>query len=161
SLARLRAVRERGANRDGRVHARDDVGDRDTRSLRAAARRAVGLAGNAHHSAHALDHEVIAGPLAVRTGLAESGDRAVDQARMHAVEIVIAQAVTRQVAVLVVFDKDIAFAGERTDKRLAGRLGHVDGDRFLATVRRSEIGGVLRVAAFLVLHPRRPESTRV
>ena len=42
--------------------------------------RAVGLAGDAHHPAHALDHEVVARPLAVRTGLAESGHRAIDQA---------------------------------------------------------------------------------
>src|SRR6185295_1209493 len=118
--ATLRAAGERRADRDGGVHAGNDVGDRHAGALRSAAcawftGSAIGFAGNAHHPAHALDHEIVARPLAVRSGLAETGDRTIDQARVHALQIVIAQAVARKIAVLVVFDEHVAFARQRTN----------------------------------------------
>jgi hypothetical protein len=48
ALARLRAVGERRAHRDARVHAGHDVGDRDADALRSAAGQVVALAGDAH-----------------------------------------------------------------------------------------------------------------
>ena len=47
-------------------------------------RAVVALAGDRHEAAHALDDEVVAGAVAIRTGLAEAGDRAVDQAACSA-----------------------------------------------------------------------------
>ena len=81
ALAGAVAVRERGQHADGGVQAGEDVGQRDADLLRARALLAVGAAGDAHQPAHALDQEVVAGALRVRAGLAEAGDRAVDQAR--------------------------------------------------------------------------------
>src|SRR3546814_13617258 len=40
------------------------------------------LAGHAHQPAHALDQEVVAGARGIGPGLAEAGDRAVDQPRI-------------------------------------------------------------------------------
>ena len=69
------AMRERRQDRDRRVHAGHEVGDRDARLLRAAAGQVVALAGDAHEAAHALDDEVVAGAIGVRTVLPEAGDR--------------------------------------------------------------------------------------
>ena len=63
------------ANRPGR-----DVGDRDAEPER----RAVLGAGDAHQAAFGLHHRVVAGFLRRGPDLAESRDRAVDQARMPA-----------------------------------------------------------------------------
>src|SRR5258708_13586250 len=90
----LRAVRERRADGDRGVHAGDDVGDRHAGALRPAARRIVGLAGHAHHAAHALDHEVVAWALAVGAGLPETGHRAIDQSRVHLLHMGIPPATT-------------------------------------------------------------------
>ena len=64
------------------VHAGEQVGHGHADLLRAAARAVVALAGHAHQAAHALHGEVVAGALAVGPGLAEAGDRAVDEARV-------------------------------------------------------------------------------
>ena len=79
--AGLRAVRERGADARSLAYMpviRSAIGMPTL--LRPAAGQVVALAGDAHQPAHALDHEVVAGPLAARPGLAEAGDRAVDEA---------------------------------------------------------------------------------
>jgi hypothetical protein len=77
--ARFGAVRKRSADRDRCVHPGNDVGDRHPGALRPAARHIIGFAGDAHHPAHALNHEIVAGVLAVRPGLAKAGHRTVDQ----------------------------------------------------------------------------------
>src|SRR3989475_5119194 len=159
--ARLRAMRERRADGDRGVHPGDDVGDRDAGALRTAARRAVGLSGDAHHPAHALDHEVVARPLAPGAALAEAGERAVDEPRVSLPQGVVAQAVAGEIAVLVVLDQDIEAVRERTDQRLPLGDRDVHRDRLLAAIRRGEIGGVARLATLAVLDPRRPESARV
>src|SRR5882762_5120991 len=159
--ARLRAMRERRADGDRGVHPGHDVGDRDAGALRTAARRAVGLSGDAHHPAHALDHEVVARPLAPGAALAEAGHRAVDEPRVDLPQSVVAQAIAGEIAVLVVVDQDIEAGGERPDQRLSLGRRDVDRDRFLAVRRRGEIGGVARLATLAVLDPRRSEGARV
>src|SRR5258708_31200704 len=149
--ARLRAMRERRADGDRGVHPGDDVGDRDAGALRTAARRGVGLAGDAHHPAHALDHEVVARPLAPGAGLAEAGQRAVDEPRIDLPQSVLAEAVARQVAVLVVLDQHIEAGRKRTDQRLSFGRRDVHRDRFLAAIRGGEIGGIARLATLAVL----------
>ena len=54
------------------------VGDR----IADAQRRALGVAGDAHHAGQALDDLVVGGRVAHRAFLAEAGDRAIDQARV-------------------------------------------------------------------------------
>src|SRR5439155_1114349 len=126
----------------------------------AAARRAVGLSGDAHHPAHALDHEVVARPLAPGAALAEAGERAVDEPRVGLPQGVVAQAVAGEIAVLVVLDQDIEAGRERADQRLPLGDRDVHRDRLLAAIRRGEIGGVASLATVAVLDPRRPESAR-
>src|SRR5258707_15117977 len=90
-------------------------------ALRAAPRRVVGLARYAHHPAHALDHEIVAWTLAIRTALAESGHRAIDEAAVRLVQVLVAEPVARKVTVLVVLDQDIAAARELARDGLAFR----------------------------------------
>src|SRR6266513_2967854 len=156
--ARLRAMRERRADGDRGVHRGDDVGDRDAGALRTAAWRAVGLSGDAHHPAHALDHEVVAGPLAPGAALAKARQRAVDEPRIGLAQSVVAQAVAGEIAVLVVLDQDIEARRERADERLSLGRRDIHRDRFLAAIRRGEIRRVARLATRAVLDPRRPES---
>src|SRR5581483_3149873 len=155
------AVHERRADGDRRVHAGDDVGDRHAGALRAAARRAVGLAGDAHHAAHALDHEVVARAFAIRPGVAEAGDRAVHEPGMRGLKLLVAEPVALQVAELVVLDEDVGFRGERTHELLAFRLREVHRDGLFAAVRGREVGGVPRLASRRVLHPGRAEGARI
>src|SRR5882757_4069382 len=157
----LRAVRKCGADRDRSIHSGDDIGDRHTRSLRPAARRIVRFAGDAHHAAHALDHEVVAGALAIRAGLAEACDRAVDKARIDLLHVVIGEAVAREIAELVILDEHVGDRGELARELLALGPRDVERDRFLAAVGRGVIGRVRSVAPVLVLHPGRTESARV
>ena len=90
------AMRERGEDRRGRVHARHQVGDRDAGLLRPAARPVVALAGDAHEAAHPLDDEVVAGAIGVRTVLAEPGDRRVHEARMERAQRRVVETVLRR-----------------------------------------------------------------
>ena len=57
ALARLVAPAQRRQDADGRVHAGEDVDDRDADLLGSPS----GCAGDVHDAAHALDHEVVAG----------------------------------------------------------------------------------------------------
>ena len=159
--AGLRAMRERRADGDRGVHPGDDVGDRHAGALRTAAWRAVGLSGDAHHPAHALDHEVVARPLAPGAALAKARQRAVDEPRIGLSQSVVAQAVAGEVAVLVVLDQDIEARRERAHERLSLGRRDIHRDRLLAAIRRGEIGRIARLATRAVLDPRRPESARV
>ena len=152
---------KRRADRDRCVHARDDVGDGNAGALRAAPRRAVGLSRDAHHPAHALDHEVVTRALAIGAGLAESGQRAIDEAAVLLAQVLVAEAVARKVAVLVVFDQDVAAPRELARDGLAWRPGDIQRDRFLAAVSRSEIRGILGLAPLPILDPGRTKGPRI
>ena len=107
-------------------------------------------AGDAHQPAHALEHEVVAGARRVGPGLAEAGDRAVDQPRVQRAQAGIVEPVLGQRADLVVLDHDVALLGQRADQRLAFGRGQVAGDRFLAAVGRQEVGRISAHAGVLV-----------
>ena len=64
------------------IDASEHIGKRHAHALRCAAGRALGFAGDTHHAAHGLDHQVVTGALGVRAGLAETGYRAINQARI-------------------------------------------------------------------------------
>ena len=80
ALPGLVAPRQRRQHADRGVHAGHQVDDRNADLLRPAAGHAVALAGDAHQAAHRLDHEIVGGRVALRPGLAEAGDRAIDDA---------------------------------------------------------------------------------
>ena len=84
--ARAVAMGKRAENRDRRVEAGEDIGHRDTHFHWAATRMLVGLAGDAHQTADSLDHEIVAGLIAIGPGLAESGYRTIDQAGVERLE---------------------------------------------------------------------------
>src|SRR5207247_5544327 len=76
-------------------------------------------------------------------------------------QVVAAQAVASEIAVLVVLEQDVEAGRERTDQRLPFGDRDVHRDRLLAAIRRGEIGGVAGLATAAVPDPRRPESARV
>ena len=101
-------VCDRRANSDARVHAGEDIGDRDADLHRAGADFAVALAGDAHQATHALEDEVVAGARRVGPVLTEPGDRAVDEAGIEWLEVFITQAIALERADFVVFDQHVA-----------------------------------------------------
>src|SRR5688572_29751924 len=135
-------MRERRADRDRGVHPGDDVRDRHAGALRAAPGRAIGLAGDAHHAAHALDHEVVPRTLAVGAGMAKTGERAVDEPRVELAQRRIAETVAVEVAVLEILDQHVALARKLARDLLAFGRSEVERDGFLAAVGRGEISGV-------------------
>lgn len=129
--------------------------------LKLAAGGAVGRAGQAHEPAHALDHEVVAGPVGVRPVLAEAGDGAIDQRRVHRLQGGVVEAVLLQPADLEVLDHHVAVGGELTYQLLPLGLREVDGDGPLAAIGRQVIGGLGGVVAGLVLEERRAPAAGV
>src|SRR5690606_8706880 len=150
ALAGLLGMAERGLDRDHGIEAGEDIGDRNARLLRLAA----GLSGDGHHSGHALDDEVVAGPRGVRTRLAEAGYRAVDEAGVDPAQALVIEPVFLQPAQLEVLDQHVG--GRR---QLANRLGalwrrEVERDRALSAIGRVVVGG-REVFAVLAGHERR------
>src|SRR5262245_2170155 len=154
-------MRQRRAYGDAGIHAGDDIDNRDPRFLRPAAREIVTLAGDAHESAHALDHEVIAGAFRVRPGLTESGDRAVHEPWVERLQGLVTQAIARQVPHLEVFEQHIALHGEPAHDGLPLGPGKIDCDGFLAAIGAREICRLGGVVTLCVLEPWRPESLRI
>src|SRR3546814_9331559 len=64
----------------------------------------------------------------VGSRLAEAGDRAVDEAGMALLQVVVAEPVAREVPDLVVLDQDVAVADQLARQLLALGLGDVDAD---------------------------------
>ncbi|MNS90590.1 hypothetical protein D3C72_1246460 [compost metagenome] len=149
------AVRQRRQHGDGGVLASHQVGDGHAGLLRAAAGQVVALAGQAHEAAHALDDEVIARARGVRAGLAEAGDRAVDQVGLDLPERLIVQAVLPELADLVVLQHHVALRGQVAHDLLALGRADVAGDRALVAVGGQVVGGLGGVAAVFVLEPGR------
>ena len=160
-LAGDRAVGQRRTDRDAGVHPRGHVDDRNADTLRTAAGHAVGLAGDAHQTAHALRHEVVTGPVLVRTGLAETGNRAVNQSGIELGQIVITQTVARQITHLVIFHQHVNAFRQLAYQLLSLRLAQVHRDRFLAAIGGAEIGTLLRLAALFVFQERRGVGARI
>jgi hypothetical protein len=155
------AVGERAEDCDGAVHAGEDIGDGDAHFLRAAAGQVIALAGDAHQAAHALEHEVVAGAVGVRPALAEAGDRTVDDAGAHRLQVVVGEAVARERADLVVFDHDVRLRGKPLHDRLAFGGGDVERDRALAAIAGKVIGGLAGVDPGFILEKRRAPAAGV
>ena len=69
---------QRHQNGGQRLQRAEVIGDRNAGNDRLA----VAADGHAEHAADRLEREVVRGPLAVRTGIAEGADRAIDDARI-------------------------------------------------------------------------------
>ena len=120
------------------VHAGEQISDSDGGFHRLA----CWLAGQAHQAAHRLDHVVVAGAFGVGPGLAEAGDRAIDERgvdRLQACEI---EPVFLQCARLEVLNNDLTFSGKFANQFSAFGLRKVDRYRTLVAVGGEVIGGV-------------------
>src|SRR5437899_298386 len=155
------AVRDGRRDCEARVHPGADVGDGDPHFRRTAPRLAVALAGDAHQPAHALEDEVVARTVRAGAGLAEPGDRAVDDARIDSPQIGVSETVFCEAADLVVLEQHVALRGERARDALAVGLRDVERHRLLAAVHRKEIGRFARLPAVLVLEEGRAPAARV
>ena len=144
AFAGVRLMDERRLDGDGRVEAGDKIGDGDAHFHGFGARRSVGLAGDAHQSAHALDEIIVAGFVLVRTVMAEARERAIDEARILCGEGFVIEAVTGERAGLEVLDDDMGAARQPFDEGRTFGLREIDGDGSLVAIGGEEIG---RVAA--------------
>ena len=156
ALAGLLALRQRGQDADHRIEAGEDVGDRHAD----AGRRAVRHAGQIHHAAHALRHQIVAGALGVGAVLAEAGHRAIDQTRIFRRQALVVEAELGEPADLEILDQHVrALASLRTMRRPSS-LSKSSFDRALAAVGGMEIGraDMLAVGAF---HERRPPAAGI
>ena len=133
------AMAQRGKDADAAIQAGEQVGDRHAYLLR----HPVRLPGQAHHPAHRLDQAIVAGSWRVRSGLPEAGNRAVDQAWKHCVQIIVTQSVFRQRADLEVLHQYVALRNQLARDRLAFRSRDVERDRALVAIDADEIGALL------------------
>ncbi|MNL23785.1 hypothetical protein D3C87_1451880 [compost metagenome] len=129
-----RGVRQRRRDGEGRRDAADGVGDR----IAHAVRRGFGVAGDAHHARHALDDLVVGGQVRERAVLAEARDRAVDQARIHSLQVFMAKVEPLHHAGPEVLDQHIGAGHELAEDLLAARVLEVERDRALARVLGEE-----------------------
>ena len=150
-----------GQRRDRGVEPGQHVGDGDAHLLRAAARQVVALAGDRHQPAHRLDEEIVARAVGIGPGLAEAGDRAVDQPGIDRAQILVAEPVAGEPAALVVLQQDVGGRDQPADDLLSPGRGEVEGDRFLAPIGAVEIGRVGDLAAVLGDDEGRPPQAGV
>src|SRR5581483_873831 len=107
---------------------------------------AIGHAGEVHDAAHALRHQVVAGTLRIGAGLAEAGNRTIDEARAGGAEALVVEPEFLQPADLEVLDQHVGLGGELSHQRAALITVEVDLDRALAAIGRVEIGRADRLA---------------
>ncbi len=137
------AMPQRRQDADAAVQPGEQVRHRHADLLR----QSIRLAGQAHDAAHRLDQAVIARPRRIRPGLAEPGDRAIDQPRKLRVQLLVAQAVFRQRADLEVLHQDVAVGDQLQRDLLAFLLADIQRDRLLVAVDPNEIGALLGARA--------------
>ncbi|MDZ7702579.1 MAG: hypothetical protein U5J98_11260 [Halobacteriales archaeon] len=141
ALARRRPAVERADDAEGGPHRGDEVGGGQPNLRRLAALRP----GDGHDPARPLHEEVVAGTLAPGAGLAERGDRAVDDRVVVLPDVVVADAEPIGRAGPVVLDEDVRLGGEVV-QRLPGLVGlEVQLDAPLAVVHRPEVGRLAAV----------------
>ena len=151
AVAHLQRCQYRAAGK----HARAQVGDGHAHAHGAAAGCAIGIASDAHHAAHGLDHQVIAGAWRVRAGLAKAGHAAVNQPGVQGRQAGVIQPIVRQPADLEVLHQDVALRGHLLDDGLAFGFGHIHRDGALVAIGGVEVSGVGGGVAVGIGHERR------
>src|SRR6185369_15880085 len=97
-------------------------------------RPAIGLARHAHDAAHALRDDVEAAFLPVGAGLAEAGNRRIDDARVDFLDRLVVDAELFGDARPEILDDDVGRGGEFHKYFLALRLLHVERDALLVAI---------------------------
>ncbi|MNF44128.1 hypothetical protein D3C84_252340 [compost metagenome] len=104
----LFSAEQRSLDSHRRVQAGHQVREGNAYLLRAATGQIVALAGDAHHSTHTLNDEVVTRFCGARPGLAETRHRAIHQAWIERSEASVIQPVLGQGTGLVVLDQYVA-----------------------------------------------------
>jgi hypothetical protein len=138
---------QRGEDAVAGVQAGEYVREGDADLLRTAARHAVALTGDAHQAAHGLHQEIVAGLLAVRSGLAEARDRAVHEPRIERRQRGVIDAEPGRGADLEVLDQHVRVAGQGADRLAPGVAFQVERNRAFAAVRAQVVGGLAAIKA--------------
>ena len=103
ALAGLDPLVQGADDADGGVQARQHVAQRDARP----GGGIVGPAGDGHGARHGLGHQVIAGAGGIGAGLAEAGDRGIDQPGVDLAAVLIGEAQPGHDAGAVVFQQNV------------------------------------------------------
>ena len=101
-----------------------------------------------------LEQPVVAGQRRHRPGLAEAGDRAVDQPRVDRLQALVIEPEALEVADLVVLDQHVGGLDQLADDLLPLGLGMVERDRALVAVGDGEEARMAGLDAVLALDPR-------
>jgi hypothetical protein len=148
-------------NGGGGVDAGEQVGQCYAHALWPATGHTVGATGDAHHAAHGLNHQVVAGALGVRSVLAKAGDGAVDQLRVERAQARMVQPVSLQAADLEVLHQHIALQHHLAHQGLTIRVRQVERDGALVAVGARKVAGLIGIVPLRVLQERRPPVARV
>ena len=109
----------------------EDAGDQVSHRIARRHRRAVRLADQIGEAAHRLGGAAEPRPVAIRAGLAEAGNAQQDQARVGALELVVAQAPALEGARAIVLRHHVRRAREPLEQLRSLRLGQIQGDAAL------------------------------
>ena len=162
-LATALTVSPHQCRQDGHsgIHAGHEVRHRHTDFLGAAAWHVVGVAGDAHQAARALNHEVITRLRFKRTVLAKAGDRAIDQVRVDRLQIRVGQTVALQITGFEIFNQHVTLGDECAHDALALFGSDVQRDGLFAAVGTQKISGFKGVCAVAILQEWRAPCTGV
>ena len=100
-----------------------------------------GVAGEVHDAAHALRHQVVAGARGIGAGLAEAGDRAIDQAGVFLAQAGIIETELGKPADLEILDQHVRARRELAHDAAPFLALEIELDRALAAIGSVEIGG--------------------
>src|SRR5689334_4796938 len=123
------------ANSIAGKQARNDISERCTQ-LR---RWSIRIACEIHHSRLALRDNVVAGPVAVRAGVAEAGNRTINGARIHLGNSLIAEAKLVENAGPEVLDDDIRPLDELPQNALSVFGLEIESQTFLVSIDRHKV----------------------
>lgn len=142
SLSSASPMLKRGKHRDYRVHLCEQIRNRGSHFDGAHLRHSVWKSGDAHETAHRLNHEVVAGAILIWAILTESCDRAVDQAEVQFAKIFVSKPVFGQSANLIGSLARSPICWRVSSPALAPWIFNVDRDRPLPTIARKKVNSL-------------------
>ena len=119
ALASPGAIGQRRQRRIRRKHASKKITHRNADLDRPTPIHSIGLAGNTHQAAHALNQKIITRTMRIGSGLAKSGDRTINKSRVDRRQRPIIKPVFCQTSGPEIFDQNIGFGGQITHQRTA------------------------------------------
>ena len=135
TFARVVPLGDRCRDGDRTPHAGGEIADGHA----VAGRLATRMAGDAHHTRHALRDLVEAGPAAIGTGPAHARDAAVDDLRVRRPDVVVAEAHRLGRPRLEVLDHDIGLRRDPAHRLKTRFVAKIDSEAALVAVDAEEI----------------------